>query len=493
MYNKNKILFLLPVALLFLSLLAGIAFLLSSDSLDDRMRASSEIAVSLSPAAGKITADGLGIDLILDTHGKTIFGVDITLEYSGDIDYDRFAQGNIKECVVKDVRQTSTKVNLHCFIDPSKNYSGKGDVFAKVYFAATETGSAEINITEVLLSDSTGEVSFKGGSGNYEADFTESEIALDLDPKSGVISGQGTDIDLVINTYEEEVGGVDATLQYSGDIEYVSLEQGELSNCEVSETKLGEKKLGFYCFIDPSKAPYKGSGDVFATLKFRATGSGSSEIEVTDVVFSVRDDRNEVSHDGGSGEYSTEGGDGGPITKRPSCGTLNNAVFPYSMSSWPSQSFCSEGEANPSNPTFPALGGSTNWQCVSIGKETDSVSCSASRELEPVKCGSLNNKKFTHNTETWPAGDFCIGGQPNPANPVFPVLGGSTTWQCVGTDDSTASCKSEREVAPPLPDTSIFDSLGILGGLGLVVAALTIFVYKGTDVRENYSMRDKLS
>ncbi len=493
MYNKKRLLIFIPVALLVVGLLVSIALALSSETLDDRTQASSEVGMSLSPAAGKISADGLGIDLVINTHGKKVFGIDVTLEYTGSINYARLDQGNISNCTVKDVRQSSGEINLHCFIDPSKSYDGSDGIFAKVYFESTGTGSATINITEVSFSDSTGEIKFEGGSGNYEADFTESKIALDLDPQGGTISKQGVDIDLVINTYEDEVGGIDATLQYSGDIEYVNFKQGEVANCNVSETKSGENKLGFYCFVEPSKPAYKGSDDVFATLQFRSTGSGGGKIEITDVTFSVRDDRNEVKADGGKGEYLTseEGG-----FQPPACGSLNKATFSYDTKVWPTKNFCLQGEVEPASPIFPSLGSTTSWKCISEGKDGESVSCSAQREQEPVKCGNLSGRTFTHSTANWPTGDFCIGGQPSPANPAFPALGASVTWQCVDTLGSLASCNASREQAretTPLPETSIFDSLGVVSGLGLLLAALTIFIYKGGKREESYSMRDKLS
>ena len=64
-----------------------------------------------------------------------------------------------------------------------------------------------------------------------------------------------------------------------------------------------------------------------------------------------------------------------------SCGG-NAQTYPSFTDQWPSNSssdFCSSGTPNPSNPTFPDPGATTNWTC------NGSVPCSASRHTEVWK------------------------------------------------------------------------------------------------------------
>ena len=496
-YNKKSFLLIGLVAFLVIVLTATVAFVLSRRSFDERIRAVSEIGMSLSPNSGAISTGGLDIDLIINTHGESISGVDITLQYSGDIDYVSFSQGDINNCSVVDVRQGLDKVNLHCFIDPAQpTYTGSGTIFATVKFNATNDGSAQIEITEVYFSvrEAVGEVSFLGGSGQYTTSLLEGdvvgdeELAMELNPSSGNITSKGTDINLVIDTQDEDVSGIDVTLEYLGEIDYVSFSQGEISDCNVFETKQSARVINLHCFIDATKPTYRGTGDVFATVNFKAIADGEAEIEVTNVDFSVRDSRNEISFLGGFGNYTSIL----EVVEPPRCGTLDKQTFPYGTQTWPSTSFCLEGESSPSTPTFPNFGSTTNWRCVN--EESDSVSCSATRESPPPpRCGTLDKQIFTHTTQSWPTGTFCSEGTANPLSPTFPALGSSTNWGCVSLDNTSVSCTASRESAPaPLPETSIFDSVGILGGTALLLFSGIAFMYKGTPQGKRFEMRQKL-
>ncbi len=59
-----------------------------------------------------------------------------------------------------------------------------------------------------------------------------------------------------------------------------------------------------------------------------------------------------------------------------SCGSLDGMIFPPETEEWPSNDFCSVGEAEPSSPAFPSVEEEVFWKCVSSSGEE---SCSAKR------------------------------------------------------------------------------------------------------------------
>ncbi len=511
-YNKKRFLLVGLVVFSVVSITTIIAVILSSRSFDERSRAISEVAVELSPNHGNITKAGLDIDLILNTHGEKISGVDVTLEFSDTIDYTGFSPGKIENCSVSDVRQGTNKVNLHCFIDANKpTYEGEEVLFASVNFRSLEKGDAKIEVTDVSFAvrDTRNEVPASGTAGNYT---TEAEVAITLDPPDGLISEEGLEIDLILDTHNEEVDGIDVTLEYSGDIEYVTFTQGEIEDCNVVETPKEDEDnvINFLCFIEATKPVYEGKDEVFVTVEFKSVHDGSEgvyqgkgKVEITRVDFSVRDDRNEVSFVGEIGEYTTIYTP--PVEPPdPQCGARSN-TYAFSLEGWASETaFCLEGSPEPSNVKFPGEGETVNWECAN---EKSTVSCSATRETAPPppppSCGS-RAQRLPYDSEDWPENTtFCDVGIVDPEEPVFPEVGETTEWECV-TDESSISCVARNESAPvpepepepekePLPEASIFDNSGILIGLVLVFLSIFLLVYKGKDSNENFSMRNKLS
>ncbi len=534
--NKSFLLFgLIAFSVLVVVLTSYFVF---SGTFDDRGVAVSEIGIELRPDSGTITEEGLDIDLVINTHGEEISGLEVTLEYSDSLEYVSTTDGDIPNCSrVSDVEHSDgNRVNLSCFIPPeSTTYRGSGDTFATVKFRGTDGGQARIEAKDVFFAvrDSRLEVEFEGGVGEY---VVESDLAMILRPSSGTISSAGLNIDLIVNTQGESVGGIAVILDYSGQIEYVRLRQGEIENCRVTDVQTGSL-LSLHCFIDASEPTYRGEGDVFATVNFRATGNGQGEIDITEVEFSLRDDRLEATFPGGSGEYRAalddddyrpppdddddyrpppdddddyrpppdDDDDEDEPIRRPFCGTLHDRTFSHNVQSWPSGSFCSTGNSSPITPDFPRAGSSTSWQCIS---GTQSISCIARRESTPEEeppsedpspspsCGTLHNSTFSYDTYSWPSGSFCSLGDANPANPSFPSMGSNTSWQCVSGTQST-SCSASRHESPTkdegLPDTSILDNMGILSGFALLLVSAIIFLYNGKSNKENFSMRGKLS
>jgi uncharacterized repeat protein (TIGR02543 family) len=67
------------------------------------------------------------------------------------------------------------------------------------------------------------------------------------------------------------------------------------------------------------------------------------------------------------------------------CGSLDGKNFAYTVTSWPSLSFCGDGvyggTPSPSSPAFPQPGKTTTWKCVGAAR---TVNCSASRKALPT-------------------------------------------------------------------------------------------------------------
>lgn len=317
------------------------------------------------------------------------------------------------------------------------------------------------------------------------------EIAIDLNPSGGTISSGGTDIDLVLDTLGEEIGGVDVTVEYFGDLEYIGFNQGEIDNCDVVETAPTAYTnpdavgvIGLYCFIEAALPAYSGQGETFATITFKAAGESGGDIDVTEVEFSLRDERMAETFSGGSASYSTS------LDEPPSCGLLNEMIFAFNSDSWPTGNFCEKGESEPFNPEFPNPGTTTSWECV-LGMQ--SVSCSAQREAAPPECGDLDGERLPYASETWPSNSFCSEGEVDPSDPDFPEAGESINWECATLADSTSCSASRQSADEVLPETSIFNNGGILIGFVLVGLSVILVIYKGQSTQESYSMRNKLS
>ena len=185
-----------------------------------------------------------------------------------------------------------------------------------------------------------------------QIDIDVEEVVMILEPMSGTISADGLRIDLIIDSQGEEVNDISVNLSYWGEVEYIGFEQGTMEGCDVQEVvSMGEIILS--CSLQTT---YMDQGDVFASVNFRATDYGQAEIDITSVNFS------EISYAGESGQYSTtlESSD-----IQPECGTLDNQIFAFVQESWEQGTLCSEGEPNPLNPDYPEPGTTTSWQCVS--------------------------------------------------------------------------------------------------------------------------------
>jgi hypothetical protein len=108
--------------------------------------------VYLDPSSGEITSDGTSINVVVDTGGVEIDGLEISIEYEGDISFVDFTSGDIVGCEVDGIeRETEAydDIFLYCFIIDGK-YSGDSGIFTTLNFKATDNGTAQIKISSIV-------------------------------------------------------------------------------------------------------------------------------------------------------------------------------------------------------------------------------------------------------------------------------------------------------------------------------------------------------
>ena len=137
-----------------------------------------------------------------------------------------------------------------------------------------------------------------------------------------------------------------------------------------------------------------------------------------------------------------------PVTG--SCGSADYRQYIYTQSEpFPNgRRYCTAGTASPNPPANPVAGGRSTWTCVG-GGGGGNVACEARRQLNN-SCGPAAKNNTTNPPEYTPydltySGLYCAAGSPVPVNPAFPVIGGSTNWQCNGVYGGTnATCIATR-------------------------------------------------
>jgi len=113
-----------------------------------------------------------------------------------------------------------------------------------------------------------------------------------------------------------------------------------------------------------------------------------------------------------------------------SCGTANGKTYPYSASSYGSDTQCASGTST--NTAFPAAGGSVSWVCNGINGGNNSGTCSASRGAIP-SCGTQAGAAHRLLTST-STGLCSTGSATNFSGSTY----GPWTWTC-GTSNCNAS------------------------------------------------------
>jgi uncharacterized repeat protein (TIGR01451 family) len=111
--------------------------------------------------------------------------------------------------------------------------------------------------------------------------------------------------------------------------------------------------------------------------------------------------------------YLRNGSDSGsPLLAYDTCTTFPSPVQPihgvcgsrathysHSETSWPAGTFCSVGNASPSNPLFPAQNSTVTWICQGINGGQN-ASCSATRGTAPNVWGNISCDETTLNSIT---------------------------------------------------------------------------------------------
>ncbi len=114
------------------------------------------VNIYFNPSSGVIDGRGKSIDIVVDSGGTEINGLEMGIKYSGDIefvDHDSGTFGNCPDDVVERDETYEEDLFLYCFImtDP---YIGDSGVFATLNFEPTAEGTAELEIINVIGVDS---------------------------------------------------------------------------------------------------------------------------------------------------------------------------------------------------------------------------------------------------------------------------------------------------------------------------------------------------
>ncbi len=103
-------------------------------------------------------------------------------------------------------------------------------------------------------------------------------INVSLDPSSGQITSTGTKINIIINSNGQEYMGMNTRLSYSGPIEYLGVDKGNIKGCAIEEGVKKENEIVMFCLMFSDI--YTDNGGIFATLNFKSTGEGSAKINI---------------------------------------------------------------------------------------------------------------------------------------------------------------------------------------------------------------------
>ena len=139
-------------------------------------------SVFLNPTSGVIDGNGKAINIVVDSGGGEISGLEMAIEYSGDIAFTGFDSGNISGCEVDGLERDTEEFDdifLYCFIltDP---YTGSDGVFATLNFESTAEGQAVVEIVDV---EAAGTVTITDGSGSYSTTLQIQETTSDPEPE----------------------------------------------------------------------------------------------------------------------------------------------------------------------------------------------------------------------------------------------------------------------------------------------------------------------
>jgi hypothetical protein len=109
------------------------------------------------------------------------------------------------------------------------------------------------------------------------------------------------------------------------------------------------------------------------------------------------------------------------------------------------------------NPSIPLSSSAPITASCASGTVWSSSNGRCENVVLPVHglCGT-RSISYVAGTTAYPVGStFCAPGNPDPANPAFPLPGGSVTWYCDGTDGGLRSGPCTASLAMPTRTVTI--------------------------------------
>ncbi|VVB74865.1 Uncharacterised protein [uncultured archaeon] len=114
-------------------------------------------------------------------------------------------------------------------------------------------------------------------------------------------------------------------------------------------------------------------------------------------------------------------------TLNGACGTAGGKQYPFSATSFGSDTFCSKSTNTPI-VSFPAAGSSVYWTCQGSSSGSN-ASCTAMHKLDGY-CGNAARNYSPAETGWGATNTFCNSG--TYTAPAFPDIGKSALWECKG-------------------------------------------------------------
>jgi len=138
-------------------------------------------SISLSPSTGTIGTDSTAIQLMVDSGTDDFVGYDLTISFSGPIDYISATPGDVCDSI--DIIENVDSIRIGCVSLLGDNYNGS--TFT-LYFKATDNGSSTFSIINVDSSVTIN--SLTGGTYTLSTGTTTPDPT---DPPSETLPGTG--------------------------------------------------------------------------------------------------------------------------------------------------------------------------------------------------------------------------------------------------------------------------------------------------------------
>lgn len=269
----------------------------------------SAASLSISPPNGSYNVgDIITANIILDTQGKAVDGIDIRyLNYNPSLleaqDDDpsaagvQIASGNLIFSTITNITDTiNGKISFHQITSGNNTFSGSG-VLATARFKAKASGPANLlfdfspgSTADTNVASGGGDVLTSVSGSSYQLNAVSqpppSDFMLYLSPgKSSFYAGDIFPVDIMLNTKGRPIDGVDVVLSYNQAILEVmdkdAIKQGVqiLADALMLNTPRNEAVNGSIYFAQTTSpgSTFSGSG-VLATVYFRVKTTGTTQV-----------------------------------------------------------------------------------------------------------------------------------------------------------------------------------------------------------------------